>query len=96
MHQRKCPNCGHWNNEVDYCEKCNTLISLTKQVEIEQEQKVQTRINKTPDSIDRTLNAFKHSRYLPIRLIYKVLYSIWLGFIAILSFFLYMLAWGPG
>lgn len=96
MHQRKCSNCGHWNDAVDYCVECNHLISLTKQIEIEQEAKAEAKANETPDKFDIFLHAFENSRFLPIRLVYKLLYSIWLGFIAILSFFLYALAWGPG
>lgn len=96
MVQRKCSKCGHWNGDVDYCTACDNLISLTKQIEIEHEQKVTTRINKTPDKLDEFIEAFKNSRFLVFRVVYKVIYSIWLAFIAILSFFLYALAWGPG
>lgn len=96
MTQRKCSECGEWNGEEDYCSNCGNLISLTKQIEIEHAQKVEQRINKTPDKLDNFIDAFEHSRFFLIRFIYRVLYSVWLGFIAILSFFLYILAWGPG
>lgn len=96
MAQRKCSKCGHWNTDLDYCEKCNNLLNLQLQVEIEQQQKEERRSIQPPDRLDRLFDAFKHSRFLPIRILYHILYSIWLVFIAVLSFFMYILAWGPG
>ena len=56
------------------------MICLTKQIEIEHEQKVTIRINKTPDKLDEFIEAFKNSRFLIFRVVYKVFYSIWLAF----------------
>lgn len=30
----KCPNCGTFNKNLDYCELCNTLLSHQKKIEI--------------------------------------------------------------
>ncbi|TXD48810.1 hypothetical protein [Polaribacter sp. IC073] len=41
----KCPNCGVFNTNKDYCTNCNTLISHQKKREIKEAAGKQQRIN---------------------------------------------------
>ena len=41
----KCPNCGIFNTNKEYCENCNTLISDAKKREIKEEKVKQTQID---------------------------------------------------
>ena len=96
MAQRKCSNCGHWNTDLDYCEKCNTLVSLELQIELEHAKKWQERVNKEPDQLDHIVDGIRYSRWWVFRAIYWIGHSVWVVLISILTFFMYMIAWGPG
>jgi uncharacterized C2H2 Zn-finger protein len=41
----KCPNCGTFNKNIDYCTNCNTLISHQKKRELKEEEVKQEQVN---------------------------------------------------
>lgn len=89
---RKCPKCGHWNNDEDNCTSCGYVLNpkiIRKQEIIEEERKFSA---KPPDSIDIFLQKFKNSRFFLIRWFYYILLSVWLVFGVTVSFILYMVA----
>lgn len=96
MAQRKCSQCGHWNINLDYCEKCNNLINLELQTKLEHDQKWRERLEREPDQLDKAVDSIRYSKWWVLRVIYWIGHSIWVLLISILSFFMYMIAWGPG
>jgi hypothetical protein len=42
----KCPNCGTFNKNLDYCELCKTLLSHQKKIEIKEAAVKQKQIEK--------------------------------------------------
>ena len=90
--ERKCPKCGEWNNNEEYCTQCGQLLNPVKiriQEDVEQKKAFSA---KPPDKLDIFLQKFKHSRFFLFRWLYYVLYSIWLVFGVVVSFILYMVA----
>jgi len=78
MIERKCSNCGTWNNDEDYCKSCGTALSpkaLDKQ-KTEQLKKEAAAI--PPSKVDVFLEKAKTSKYLVVRIGYYIFYSIFL------------------
>jgi uncharacterized membrane protein YvbJ len=96
MAQRKCSECGHWNTDLDYCEKCGHLINLELQVQVEQKKKWAEKATKEPDKLDVIVDYFRYSKWWIFRAIYAVFHAVWVMVVAIISFFIYLMAWGPG
>ncbi len=93
---RKCPNCKSWNTGVDYCTSCNHLLNYQIRLEQEQEQRESDWRNREKDKMDIYLAKFKNSSFWPVKALYYVLYSIWFILFTLVSFFIYMVAAGPG
>ncbi|REH52538.1 hypothetical protein C7448_103273 [Tenacibaculum gallaicum] len=95
----KCPNCGVFNTNRDYCKNCNTLISFKKK----QEQKVtaykQEELKKAKHEIENPNLAErlkKHSFWL-YRVVGWILYSAYLlvsAIGALIAWFVAMVAAG--
>lgn len=96
MAQRKCGHCGHWNTDLDYCERCNHVISLYLQSKNERKEKLKKSIAKEPDSLDKLHDKLINSKFLVVRGFYLVLRSVWVMLVAFISFFIYAIAWAPG
>ncbi|WP_179351111.1 hypothetical protein [Winogradskyella vidalii] len=82
----KCPNCGLYNTNKEYCTNCNTLLSYKKRRELankkaEKERRERERIQK--EASPSFYNKYKDHRYLIVRVFVRVFHSIWMGFIAI-------------
>lgn len=90
--ERKCPSCNFWNKDEDYCESCGTLLSPKIIEEKREEVREEQRISKPPTKLDIFLSRWKNSKYVLLRIIYKVLYAIGVGFFAIASFFAWLAA----
>ncbi|WP_178990994.1 hypothetical protein [Winogradskyella schleiferi] len=82
----KCPNCGIYNVNKDYCIQCNTLLSYEKRRDIEfakaeKERRKRERIQKetSPSFYDK----YKDHHLLGVRILAKAFRSFWIGFIAI-------------
>jgi hypothetical protein len=89
--ERKCPNCQQWNKDEDYCSNCGTVLSpkiIEEQREIEREKKRY----RPPTRFDRFIASWKNSRFWLLRILYKIVYTIGVIFIAIASFFAWLAA----
>ena len=73
----KCPNCGVFNTNRDYCEHCNTLISHQKKREIKEAKVKQTRIEAAIYELENPNLAqrLKKHPFFLYRIIGWVLYS---------------------
>lgn len=90
--ERKCPNCGIWNQDNDYCSSCGTLISPIIIEEEREKEREERRKNAPLSKTDIFINNWKNSRFLLLRWLYKILYTISVIFIGIASFFAWMAA----
>jgi len=92
MVERKCPNCGTWNKDNDYCTQCHTTISpILIEEEREKEREIR-RNNIPPTKLDRFVDGWKNHPFFLLRWLYYLLYSIGFTFIAIASFFAWLAA----
>ncbi len=82
----KCPNCGIYNTDRDYCKNCNTLLSYEKIRELEyaeEEKEREERERISEEKFPSFYDKYKDHRYLIVRLLAKTSRSIWLGFLAV-------------
>lgn len=93
---RKCPKCGTWNGAEDHCISCNQLLNYQKQLEQEHEARETAYRLRKLDSVDVFLAKFRNSRWWAVKAIYYILYSAWFVLASLVSFFIYMVAAGPG
>lgn len=89
--ERKCPNCGTWNKDEDYCVNCGTVLS-PKIIEEKREKKREKRRYRPPTKFDLFIRKWKNSRFWLLRVLYRVLYTIGVIFFAIASFFAWIAA----
>jgi hypothetical protein len=94
--ERKCPQCKTWNASNNYCTKCNQPLDPQLIRELADNKREQENANKPLDRVDILHGKMKHSRFLIVRIFYTIIYSIWVSFVAIMSFFMWMTAAGPG
>jgi len=92
--QIKCPNCGVYNTNQDYCTNCGTLLSYQKRRELafaqdEKDRKERARIQKeeSPSFYEKN----KDHRFLVVRVFAKVIHSIWMAFMAIGMFIAWLI-----
>lgn len=74
----KCPNCGTFNKNLDYCENCNTLLSHQKKREIKEEAVKQKQIEEAIYEIEHPNLAerLKNHSNIFYRITGWVLYSV--------------------
>lgn len=89
--ERKCPNCSEWNKDVDYCTNCNEVLS-PQIIEEEREKVREERRYREPNAFDKFIHRWKNSRFLMLRVLYQILYTIGVIFFAIASFFAWLAA----
>lgn len=82
----KCPNCGVFNSNAEVCSNCQTILSHTKRRELAFQEQEKARIEKAiarskekPSLYER----YSKHRFLVVRILAKVLQSIWLAAMAI-------------
>ena len=93
--ERKCIGCGTWIS-TDICQKCG-LDSNPKRVRIEKIRSVKTKKeSEEPPKLEVFLKKWKNAKNPIFKLSYWFGYYIWLVYMAILSFFALIVAWGPG
>ncbi len=93
---RKCPKCNHWNAEEDYCQSCGYLLNHQIRLELEDKARDEEAKNRIPEGIEKFLLQMKTSKWMLIRGLYYVLYSVWFLIFSIVSFFIALIALGPG
>lgn len=91
----KCPNCGIYNTNEDYCTNCGTLLSHQKRRELafaqdEKDRKERERIQreKSPSPYKK----YSEHRFLVVRVFAKIIHSIWMAFMAIGMFIAWLIS----
>ena len=90
--ERKCPSCNIWNNNEDYCKSCGALLSPKIIEEKREEVREERRKSIPPTKFDLFIDRWENSKYVLLRILYKIVYAISIGFIAIASFFAWLAA----
>ncbi|MBU2926942.1 hypothetical protein [Winogradskyella psychrotolerans] len=90
----KCPNCGLYNTNEDYCTNCNTLLSYKKRRELtfaqdKKERRERERIQK--ETSPSFYEKHRDHRFLIVRVFVKIIHSIWMGFVAIGMFIAWLI-----
>lgn len=93
---KKCPKCSQWSEDQETCPHCGELLDYWKIRERDVAQKEKEEAEKPPSDFDKFIESLRHSRFILVRIIFYFFYSIWVGMIAIVSFFMYMVASAPG
>ncbi len=89
--ERKCPRCQTWNKDEDYCVNCGEVLS-PKIIEEKREEERKKRRYRPPTKFDKFIENWKNSRFWLLRVLYQVLYTIGVVFVAIASFFAWLAA----
>lgn len=94
--QRKCPSCGKWNYDEDYCVSCEAVLS-PKLIEKEKEKKRQERRDQEkPSQLDVVIDKWKNSKCWILRVSYQVLYTVGMLFFSIAAFFAWLVTGAYG
>jgi hypothetical protein len=95
MIERKCLNCGTWNGAQHFCTSCHTAISPEAIQKSENAVRAQELLLQKPDKLDLLFDKAKHSRFLLVRILFYILYSVGFIVFAIGAFAAYLIAWYP-
>ncbi|PWK20775.1 TFIIB-type zinc ribbon-containing protein [Xanthomarina spongicola] len=90
----KCPNCGVYNTNRDYCEECKTVLSYKIRRELAFKKQEEERL-KQAKSIEKEPSFFEkyvNHRYFLVRISAKIIRSIWLVFMAIGMFIAWLIS----
>ncbi len=82
----KCPNCGIYNDDVDYCISCGALLSYEKRRALEAINEEKEREERKKLQSEQSLLQFekyKNHKSPIVRALAKITKTIWLVFIAI-------------
>ncbi|MBK6950550.1 MAG: hypothetical protein IPH24_00490 [Crocinitomicaceae bacterium] len=96
MIERKCLKCYTWNQDERFCKSCGAALAPEEIIKEEDEKKAFIESQKAPDKLDILLNKAKHSKYLLVRILFYIFYSVAMVVFAIASFVAYLVAWSPG
>lgn len=94
--ERKCTSCGTWNSDEDFCTNCGSPISLKELKKLERQRQEKRLEEGKKTKVDLMLARMKSSPNLFVRLTYRVLYSVWVVYMAIATAILWFIALGPG
>lgn len=90
----KCPNCGIYNVNSDYCSKCHTVLSYKKRRELEYKKEQKARLERVrfekannPSFFEK----YEDHRFLLVRIFVKLLKSIWVVVMAIGMFIAWLI-----
>lgn len=93
---RKCPKCGTWNGDNDYCTNCNHLLNYQMQLEQEDKQREEDYKKRIPDPLEKFFLKWKGSQWVLARITYHIVYSVWFALFAFFSFIMGLIFLGPG
>ncbi len=97
MIERKCRNCKEWDRDGNViCQHCGHPLAPDLIIEKNSEERKKKAEEKPPSSLEIFLNSIKNSENILVRIIYRVLRTVWVIYMAILSFFLWLIAISPG
>lgn len=95
----KCPNCGLYNKDSDYCTACNTVLSYKIRREIElarQDSKHQEQKIKNVQLRTSFIDKYSNHRLLVVRLVMSVVQGVWFIVMAIGGFFAWLITFVAG
>lgn len=85
----KCLECHHLNLDSDYCNNCGIIINVVLKRKLEQENKIQIKIEKDKalklNKIDEFLKKVSEHPNIFLRFFSQIIYSIWLFLAMILG-----------
>ena len=90
--ERKCLKCGTWNKDNEYCTNCEAAVSPIVIEEIREQEREERRKNVPPSKLDIFLDNWKNSRFIVLKGLYYVLYTIAFIFFSIAGFFAWLAA----
>lgn len=95
MRRIKCPKCGTFNENLDYCSNCGTLINFKKRREIEH-QKSEKRRQLFHEQDEKTsfaaVDKYKNHRFFLVRVFGYIIYYVWTAVMAIGAFIAWLFA----
>ena len=90
----KCPNCGVYNKDRDYCKECQTVLSYKIRRELvlkkEKEERLKREASKEKEPV--FFEKYISHRYFLVRFIAKIIRSIWIVFMAIGMFIAWLIS----
>ncbi len=93
--ERKCSKCGAWN-KLDVCSGCGNELN-PKRIRIQKIREAQEKKSQEePSRLEKVLENWKRTNNPFLKLAYWIGYSVWVVYMAILSFIAFIIAWGPG
>lgn len=90
--QRKCPECGTWNNDEHFCTNCGALLDPVLIEEQREEEREERRRNTPPSKLDVFIDKWKNHPFFLFKALYYILYTIGFIFFAVASFFAWIAA----
>lgn len=95
--ERKCSSCGKWNNgAIENCIFCDAPISPKKIIETREKERKASEANEPLGKIDIYLKGLKEHPNFFIRILFNIVYSVWVVFMLIISAVVYFVALTPG
>ena len=95
MIERKCLKCSTWNNDEKFCKSCGAALAPEEIIKEEDQRRAELEAARPKPALDRLLDRAKNSRFIVVRGLFYVLYSVAVVVFAIASFFAYLVAWSP-
>jgi ribosomal protein L37E len=90
----KCPKCGEFNTNREHCDYCGTLLFYEKRRALAFEKSEKQRLKKErlqAETNPSFFETYENHRFLLVRVLTKVLHSIWLAFLAIGGFIAWLI-----
>ncbi|MDG1040047.1 MAG: hypothetical protein P8H13_03975 [Polaribacter sp.] len=90
----KCPNCGVFNINKEYCESCNTLISNQKKIKEKEEVVHQKEIEEAIIELEKEtfIKKLRKHPFFLMRFFGLILHSVWFVLTVIGSFIAWFIA----
>lgn len=90
----KCPSCGVYNTDRDYCEECNTVLSykIRRELALKKEEEARLREMASKEKKESFFEKYSNHRFFLVRFFTKVIRSIWLAFMAIGMFIAWLIS----
>lgn len=92
MVERKCLNCGTWNNDEKYCKQCGEAVHPEEIVLVEAKAKRLAEENKPKDKFEIFAEKCKNHKYGIVRAAYQLVYGIGVVLGAIGGFLAWLVA----
>ncbi|GGG35130.1 hypothetical protein [Bizionia arctica] len=90
----KCPSCGIYNTDNDYCEHCGEVLNykIRRELAIKKEKEERLKQDASKKKEPSFFEKYGNHRFLLIRIIAKIFRSIWLAFMAIGMFIAWLIS----